>query len=247
VPWIGASLAEGREDDDDYDCASRSSRATTILSRYSLWSLVSIDTMGNSNVEEDEASGDEFVAAPTHADSPLNDAITALNRVLTVHLNQLVSDLHRSMYHAFVKMCATYVRWKRFCAPEREELMKPQGNELESMEQRKREFKRSSTQRSSMASLVGLDRKASQEGLSKTEGKKATRRPTIARGSTVTFIDTTRRSLVRGKGEDEEKGTSPTSSQSGKGHSSIKSQENSDSAQERPSITKEKVDMNLMD
>eukprot|EP00928_Gymnodinium_smaydae_P013109 TRINITY_DN14781_c0_g1_i1.p1 TRINITY_DN14781_c0_g1~~TRINITY_DN14781_c0_g1_i1.p1 ORF type:complete len:468 (+),score=102.77 TRINITY_DN14781_c0_g1_i1:183-1586(+) len=43
---------------------------------------------------------------------PLNQAILALDRVLTVHMKQLISDLHRKMYQTFFRICAAYARWK---------------------------------------------------------------------------------------------------------------------------------------
>jgi len=51
--------------------------------------------------------------------SPLNEAISALDGVLQVHLKELCSDLHRTMYLTFMKMCSAYARWKRTFKVER--------------------------------------------------------------------------------------------------------------------------------
>eukprot|EP00927_Polykrikos_kofoidii_P073787 TRINITY_DN69811_c0_g1_i1.p1 TRINITY_DN69811_c0_g1~~TRINITY_DN69811_c0_g1_i1.p1 ORF type:complete len:512 (-),score=90.46 TRINITY_DN69811_c0_g1_i1:60-1544(-) len=60
---------------------------------------------------------------PTGGPSILNQAITCLDRVLTVHMKLLVSDLHRTMYQTFVRICAAYARWKRAFAAERESVL----------------------------------------------------------------------------------------------------------------------------
>merc|ERR1712151_80414 len=76
----------------------------------------------------------------THVNLPLNLAINALDRVLTVHMKLLVSDLHRTMYQTFVRICAAYARWKHTFARERE-------LSLQSMEKRKTRTRRSTTDR----------------------------------------------------------------------------------------------------
>merc|ERR1712110_170698 len=60
-------------------------------------------------------------ATPSHASrSGLDQAITSMDRVLTVHMKTLESDLHRTMYQTFVRICAAYARWKIVFTPERQ-------------------------------------------------------------------------------------------------------------------------------
>lgn len=51
---------------------------------------------------------------------PLSQAVTVLDEVLTVHMNNLLSDLHRTTYQTFVRVCHAYTRWKRAFAAERQ-------------------------------------------------------------------------------------------------------------------------------
>merc|ERR1712048_687632 len=83
------------------------------------------------------AENSEDKSSEAHGNLPLNLAINALDRVLTVHMKLLVSDLHRTMYQTFVRICAAYARWKHAFARERE-------LSLQSMEKRKKEKRRSS-------------------------------------------------------------------------------------------------------
>jgi len=66
------------------------------------------------DIEEDAGAG-ELV------DLPLSQAITALDEVLTVQMNSLLSDLHRTTYQTFVRVCHAYARWKRTFEKEREQ------------------------------------------------------------------------------------------------------------------------------
>lgn len=141
VPWIGATLPS------DPDMQPASSAAASFFGqarhRSSLGTPASAAERAGDAAVQDNAyasAPDGTAAAPnkgaespqgspmqgrsaspipsTH--SPLNDAITALDNVLTVHLKYLVSDLHRTMYQTFVRMCTCYVRWKRAFAAERD-------------------------------------------------------------------------------------------------------------------------------
>ncbi|CAE8632418.1 unnamed protein product [Polarella glacialis] len=50
---------------------------------------------------------------------PLHKAITSLDTVLTAHMKNLLSNLHRTTYQTFVRLCAAYTRWKLAFADER--------------------------------------------------------------------------------------------------------------------------------
>lgn len=108
VPWVGASMRQ------EIDRQSESSPRSNGISR---------PQVGAAAVARDRNEHLIFGYAAEGAPSRLLVAITALDTVLTVHLKELVSDLHRTMYQAFVRMCAAYVRWKRAFASEREELL----------------------------------------------------------------------------------------------------------------------------
>jgi len=49
------------------------------------------------------------------AESPLSEALAILNEVLMVEMQDLLSDLHRSTYRAFIRVVAAYARWKKTC------------------------------------------------------------------------------------------------------------------------------------
>lgn len=68
----------------------------------------------------DKAAGN---AALSDRRSRLGEAMGALDEVLIFRLNELASDMHRQMYHAFVRMCQMYVRWKRLFEHERTGLL----------------------------------------------------------------------------------------------------------------------------
>merc|ERR1712048_1387428 len=86
------------------------------------------------------AENSEDKSSEAHGNLPLNLAINALDRVLTVHMKLLVSDLHRTMYQTFVRICAAYARWKHAFARERE-------LSLQSMEKRQTRTRRSNNGR----------------------------------------------------------------------------------------------------
>lgn len=106
VPWIGASMRQ------EIDRQSESSPRS------------------NGHGRRDHNEHSSPTSAADGAQSRLLVAITALDVVLTVHLKDLVSDLHRTMYQAFVRMCASYVRWKRAFASEREQLLQKEQEAL---------------------------------------------------------------------------------------------------------------------
>jgi len=51
-------------------------------------------------------------SVPSQQDAPLNRAISALDSVLTVKMQELLVFLQREMYRNFVRACAGYERWK---------------------------------------------------------------------------------------------------------------------------------------
>jgi len=57
-------------------------------------------------------------AAPD-GESPLSEALAVLNEVLMVEMQDLLSDLHRSTYRAFMRVVAAYARWKKTCKERR--------------------------------------------------------------------------------------------------------------------------------
>merc|ERR1712107_741734 len=118
VPWMCASLADTKAKPVDHgeDVRGYSKRRS---------SLQGLEQAMNDGKEK-------------HGNLPLNLAINALDRVLTVHMKLLVSDLHRTMYQTFVRICAAYARWKHAFARERE-------LSLQSMEKRKTRSRRSTT------------------------------------------------------------------------------------------------------
>lgn len=147
VPWIGASMCQ------EIDRQSESSPRSNGHSRHDHF--------------EHPSSNSAAEAAP----SRLLVAITALDIVLTVHLKDLVSDLHRTMYQAFVRMCAAYVRWKRAFASEREQLLQKEQEEV-------RQVRRVSVMQQSASSLGAFTRDRK-----KSVNKAASRR------STTTVLD----------------------------------------------------------
>jgi len=135
VPWIGASMCQ------EIERQSESSPRSN----------------GHSRLDHFENPSSNPVAEAST--SRLLVAITALDIVLTVHLKDLVSDLHRTMYQAFVRMCAGYVRWKRAFASEREQLLQKEQKEHEALRQGRRQSV--SQQSSSGLSSFTRDRKKS--------------------------------------------------------------------------------------
>lgn len=99
VPWIGADLHPDV-------VASAGAGAPTASSS---------GTSGRASPDSSEAGR----SVGGSDGSPLNEAIATLDTVLTVHLKELSSDLHRTMYHTFVKVCAAYGRWKQTFRVER--------------------------------------------------------------------------------------------------------------------------------
>lgn len=136
VPWIGASLL------DDFDIPPSGSSElydsapcvyASMTSAPDLQRVKSVDIQAGEGIYKsspaimaNSPSGNLHAESSVPQHSPLNDAITALNTVLTVHLNHLVSDLHRTMYQTFVRMCTAYVRWKRAFGVEKPQKAQPQ-------------------------------------------------------------------------------------------------------------------------
>lgn len=57
----------------------------------------------------------EHLGPAEAAESPLSEAMAILNEVLMVEMQDLLSDLHRSTYRAFIRVVAAYARWKKTC------------------------------------------------------------------------------------------------------------------------------------
>lgn len=152
VPWIGATLDETFESDGLLD-----DRRTSVETSADEVAEVGEAASATGQAPRSAADVESPKAVPAH--SPLNDAITSLNTVLTVHLNHLVSDLHRTMYQTFVRMCAAYVRWKRAFADERSR--QRSGSPTSPQSPSALAARKSLAAISSMATLVNLDRKAS--------------------------------------------------------------------------------------
>lgn len=123
VPWLCASMASEAQQH-DADALLQAARA---------------------DEEPLAASGRPLHAALDHGQPgtspttslPLGEAITSLDRVLTVHMKNLDSDLHRTMYQTFVRLCAAYARWKRAFASERALALQQQQRSLSSPELRR--------------------------------------------------------------------------------------------------------------
>eukprot|EP00929_Paragymnodinium_shiwhaense_P106817 TRINITY_DN7255_c0_g1_i3.p1 TRINITY_DN7255_c0_g1~~TRINITY_DN7255_c0_g1_i3.p1 ORF type:complete len:386 (-),score=59.76 TRINITY_DN7255_c0_g1_i3:159-1316(-) len=98
TPWVGASLPTGQ--------AERLSTEPAALPQRSA-------RLSNADTTSSQA------ARALAGTSALNQAMTSLDRVLTVHLKQLVSDLHRTMYQTFVRICAAYIAvlQREHCCP----------------------------------------------------------------------------------------------------------------------------------
>ncbi|CAE7665782.1 unnamed protein product, partial [Symbiodinium pilosum] len=62
----------------------------------------------------DREGGESFGQAEV-VESPLSEALAILNEVLMVEMQDLLSDLHRSTYRAFIRVVAAYARWKKTC------------------------------------------------------------------------------------------------------------------------------------
>jgi len=56
----------------------------------------------------------------TEGESPLREALAILNEVLMDQVQDLLSDLHRATYRAFIRVVAAYGRWKKTTKPARE-------------------------------------------------------------------------------------------------------------------------------
>lgn len=179
VPWIGASLLDDfdiptagnieRSSSDRQRSKSPESEATEAISKTVSASLARLPS-GSLNVA---------TSMPQH--SSLNDAITALNTVLTVHLNHLVSDLHRTMYQTFVRMCTAYVRWKRAFGVEKEKPPQPEKASSSEVVVVKEKFHR--RQSIARAGTVNMNRKQSIVGNESTISKasrKFARRHTLS-------------------------------------------------------------------
>jgi len=162
VPWIGASLPS----DTDIQPGSSVAASNVAQARQRASTLAAAERAGDTAMQDNPlgSAADSTASSPnkggdspqglpvagrqstpipsTH--SPLDDAITALDNVLTVHLKHLVSDLHRTMYQTFVRMCTCYVRWKRAFAAERERATQAEAAKI-SGQTRRQSFSRTSS------------------------------------------------------------------------------------------------------
>lgn len=71
--------------------------------------------LGISVVEKEPGSD-----GTSEGESPLRKALAILNEVLMDQVQDLLSDLHRATYRAFIRVVAAYGRWKKTCKSARE-------------------------------------------------------------------------------------------------------------------------------
>lgn len=166
VPWIGATLLT---EDAHWPGpfapwsvlpSKRHQSTFSVATRFSVATVARTASQSPApSANDNSSSEDDQPKEPHH--SSLNDAIAALDNVLTVHLKNLVSDLHRTMYQTFVRMCTAYVRWKRAFAAEREMCSaEAQLNQEDDQSQPSRGNRRHSLNRG-VSSSLGPERKVS--------------------------------------------------------------------------------------
>eukprot|EP00913_Durusdinium_trenchii_P014636 g13734.t2 len=100
--------------------------------------------LGISVVEKEPGSD-----GTSEGESPLRKALAILNEVLMDQVQDLLSDLHRATYRAFIRVVAAYGRWKKTCKSAREK------RQAEEHAKKLAERKMRSSRNSVMAKEVG--------------------------------------------------------------------------------------------
>lgn len=153
---------------------------------------------------------------------PLSQAVTVLDEVLTIHMNNLLSDLHRTTYQTFVRVCHAYTRWKRAFAAERQKKLQEIA-EAEAAAKRKRRVKGKAGIAAAPSPELEVDtlQGESDRGSSKEMSESSSGSPDRRRGSRKSLVkagsDGRRGSGLKKRGSSAEAGSSRRLSQFGSG------------------------------